>query len=59
MYQRRAPSTRAGTGNAGLEEGETVTAAGVAKGVGGVVVGVHEATASTTVNTCARYLKVT
>ena len=37
---------------------DAVTADGGGVGVGVVAAGVHEVTASTTVNTCARYLKV-
>jgi len=37
---------------------DAVTSDGGGMGVGVVAAGVHEATASTAVNTCARYLKV-
>jgi hypothetical protein len=59
VYQRRVSSIRAATGAVGREEGDGVTPAGVADGVGTVAFGVQEASARTTVNTCARYLKVT
>jgi len=55
-YQRRV-SKFAATNDASSDDGDGVPA-GVADGVGVVAAGVHEATASARVNTCARYLKV-
>src|SRR5205807_7254855 len=57
VYQRRVSSIRAATTNASNDEGEAVTPVGA--GLGEVTGGVHEATATATVNTRARYLKVT
>jgi hypothetical protein len=36
VYQRRVPSMRAATSSASIDEGEGVTPAGLAEGLGGV-----------------------
>ena len=57
-YQRRrVGSITTPTALAGREAAAAAVGA-CAVGVGLVAAGVHEATASATVNTCARYLKV-